>query len=71
MGSILPATQYLGLIAATGLASFLVAPVLVDGFTQLARRRESTNLLRLATGVIGGLGIALCAQILRFFLLGF
>ena len=71
MGFIVPATQSLGLIAATGLASFLVAPVLVDGLTQLAQRRESMNPLRLATGIIGGLGFAFGAQILRLLLLGF
>ena len=58
-------------IAASGLASFLVAPVLLDGLSQLAGRRESTNPLRLATGVIGGLGLAICAQLLRLLLLGF
>jgi len=70
-GFLLPAIQYLGLIAATGLATFLVAPVLVDGLTQLVGRRESANPLRLATGVIGGLGLAICAQILRVLLVGF
>jgi len=70
-GFLVPATQSLGLIAATGLASLLVAPVLVDGLTQLAERRESTNPLRLVTGVIGGLGLAICAQILRVLVLGF
>src|SRR5207247_2612108 len=64
-GFLVPAIQYLGPIAASGLASFLVAPVLLDGLSQLAGRRESTNPLRLATGVIGGLGLAICAQLLR------
>ncbi len=70
-GFLVPAIQSFGLLAATGLASVLVAPGLVDGLTQLVQRRESTNPLRFATGVIGGLGLAICAQILRFLLLGF
>ncbi len=66
-----PATLHLGPIAAIGVASLFVGPLLVDGFTQLAGLRQSTNPLRLATGLIGGLGLVLGAQALRLLLVGF
>lgn len=70
-GFLVPAPLYLGPIVAMGLASLLVGPLLVDGFTQLAGFRQSTNPQRLATGVIAGLGFAFAAQVLRHVLLGF
>lgn len=36
-------------------------PLGIDGLTQLTTLRESTNTLRIATGVIGGIGFALWA----------
>lgn len=33
-------------------------PILIDGLTQLAGWRESTNLLRVLTGALGGIGLA-------------
>jgi uncharacterized membrane protein len=36
-------------------------PLGIDGLTQLTTLRESTNTLRLATGVIGGIGFAVWA----------
>lgn len=36
----------------------LLMPILVDGLTQLAGWRESTNLLRVLTGGLGGIGLA-------------
>ncbi len=36
----------------------LLIPILVDGLTQIAGWRESTNLLRVLTGSLGGIGIA-------------
>jgi uncharacterized membrane protein len=64
-------TLHLGPIAAMGVASLFVGPLLVDGFTQRAGLRQSTNPLRLATGLIGGLGLVLGAQALRVLLVGF
>jgi len=48
----------------------LVAPLLVDGFTQLAGLRHSTNSLRIVTGAMGGLGVAFVGEALRLVLLG-
>ena len=36
-------------------------PMAIDGLTQLTTLRESTNTLRLVTGVLGGIGFALWA----------
>jgi uncharacterized membrane protein len=36
-------------------------PLAIDGLTQLTTLRESTNALRLITGVLGGIGFALWA----------
>ena len=47
------------------IAAFIaVTPLAIDGLTQLARLRESTNPLRLSTGIVAGLALgmwALCA----------
>jgi uncharacterized membrane protein len=47
------------------IAAFLaVTPLAIDGLTQLAGLRESTNPLRLSTGIVAGLALgmwALCA----------
>ncbi len=67
-GFILPATGYLPSLVAIGLALLLVAPLSVDGLTQLVGLRHSTNSLRIVTGAIGGLGLALAAQALRLVL---
>jgi len=69
-GFLLPATGYLPSVVAIGLALLLVAPLLVDGLTQLAGLRHSTNSQRIVTGAIAGLGVALAAQVLRLLLLG-
>lgn len=42
-----------------GIAIAAVVPLAVDGLTQLAGLRESTNALRIATGVIAGLAFGL------------
>jgi len=36
---------------------FLIIPLLIDGFTQNFGSRESTNLLRFATGIIFSIGL--------------
>ena len=67
-GFLVPATGYVAPIVAIGCALLLVAPLLVDGLTQLAGLRHSTNCLRIVTGAIGGLGVAFVAQVLRLVL---
>ncbi|TCS95769.1 DUF2085 domain-containing protein [Hazenella coriacea] len=37
----------------------LQLPMLIDGFTQLFKWRESTNLLRVITGSLSGLGLSI------------
>jgi len=69
-GFLLPATGHLPSIVAIGLALLLVAPLLVDGLTQLVGLRHSTNSLRIVTGAMGGLGVAFAVQVLRLVLLG-
>ena len=69
-GFLLPATGHLPSVVAIGLALVLVAPLLVDGFTQLAGLRQSTNSLRIVTGAMGGIGVAFAVQVLRLLLLG-
>jgi uncharacterized membrane protein len=70
-GSLMLAGPYLGSVAAAGLAFVLAVPLLVDGLTQAAGLRMSTNPLRLSTGVLGGVGFALVAQVLGGYLAGF
>lgn len=38
-----------------------IAPMAVDGLTQLLTKRESNNALRLVTGLLAGLAMGLCA----------
>ena len=42
----------------------LIVPALLDGFTQAYCRRESTNILRLITGILFGVGISSLVAIL-------
>jgi uncharacterized membrane protein len=70
-GCFVPIAPYLGSGVSIGLVSLLVGPFLVDGITQLAGLRESTNPLRLVTGVIGGVGLVFGAQVLRAIVIGF
>ncbi len=46
----------------------LLIPYAIDGFTQLFEIRESNNILRLITGLLGGVGIILIYDIIiKFF----
>ena len=39
----------------------MATPLAIDGLTQLTTLRESTNTLRIVTGILGGIGFALWA----------
>ena len=50
----------------------LLMPCAIDGFSQLFEMRESNNMLRLITGLLGGVGLILIYElIIRFFILNF
>ena len=53
-------------IYTTILACILLVPALVDGATQLFTNRESSNALRFATGLLGGLGLGILIKTLKF-----
>jgi len=39
---------------------FLLFPLIIDGYTQLKGNRESTNRLRILTGLLFGIGQSIC-----------
>ena len=50
----------------------LLIPCAIDGFTQLLEFRESNNILRLITGLLGGVGLILVYEIMiEFFTFNF
>ena len=50
----------------------LLIPCAIDGFTQLFEMRESNNMLRFITGLLGGVGIILVYEmIIEFFVFNF
>ena len=50
----------------------LLIPCAIDGFTQLFEYRESNNILRLITGLIGGVRLILVYEMMiRFFVFNF
>jgi uncharacterized membrane protein len=44
-------------------------PTLLDGLTQLFGFRDSNNILRLFTGLIGGVGLAILIKALKYMIL--
>lgn len=52
-----------------GIGLLLLLPGGVDGTTQLRGDRESTNPLRLATGILLGMGVVLFAEGILFLVL--
>jgi uncharacterized membrane protein len=44
----------------------MLIPTFLDGFTQLISLRESNNLLRLFTGLIGGVGLAILIKAIKW-----
>ena len=51
--------ESVGTLLHPALALFLCAPLIIDGVSQNIGYRESTNLLRLITGILFGLGLYL------------
>ena len=51
------------------IAFLMLIPAFIDGSTQLFGFRESNNLLRLITGLIGGLGLAILIKALKYFII--
>ena len=50
----------------------LLIPCAIDGFTQLFEMRESNNILRFITGLLGGVGIILVYEMMiEFFVFNF
>lgn len=51
------------------LAILLLVPAFIDGLTQLLDYRESNNILRLITGLLGGLGLGILIKAFKYLLL--
>ena len=47
------------------IAFLMLIPTFIDGFTQLFNLRESNNILRLFTGLIGGIGLAVLVKTVK------
>lgn len=52
------------------MAFLMIVPAVLDGYTQLTGNRESNNILRLSTGLIGGLGLAIIIKAIKWIILG-
>ena len=52
------------------LAIIMMTPTLLDGFTQFFDFRESNNMLRLLTGLMGGIGLAIIVKSIKWIILG-
>lgn len=50
------------------IAVLLLVPAGIDGTTQLFELRESNNILRLITGLMGGLGLGIIVKAIKFFI---
>lgn len=53
------------------MAFSMLVPAFLDGFTQLINLRQSSNLLRLFTGLIGGLGLAILVKAFKWMIMGY
>ena len=50
------------------IAILFLVPAGIDGTTQLFELRESNNVLRLITGLMGGLGLGIIVKAIKFFI---
>lgn len=50
------------------LAIILLIPAGIDGLTQFLKQRESNNILRFTTGLLGGLGLGIIIKALKYFI---
>ena len=50
------------------LAILLLLPSFLDGITQLFGLRESNNVLRLITGLMGGIGLGIIIKAIKWFI---
>ena len=50
-------------------AIIMIIPTFLDGFTQLIGSRESSNILRLFTGLIGGVGLGILIKAIKLIIL--
>ena len=51
------------------IAFLMIIPTFLDGFTQLIGSRESNNILRLCTGLIGGIGLGILIKAIKWIIL--
>jgi uncharacterized membrane protein len=56
-------------IALIILAILMLIPTFLDGFTQLIGSRESNNILRLSTGLMGGVGLGILIKAIKWIIL--
>lgn len=49
-------------------AILLLLPSIIDGSTQFIGNRESNNILRLITGLMGGLGLAIIIKAIKYYI---
>ena len=51
------------------IAFLMIIPTFIDGSTQLIGVRESNNLLRFCTGLIGGVGLAILVKAMKMLII--
>jgi uncharacterized membrane protein len=51
------------------LAFLMMVPTFYDGLTQLTGSRESNNILRLSTGLMGGVGLAILVKTVKWLII--
>lgn len=61
--------DYFSVFLLLSISIILLIPAGIDGTTQLLNIRESNNILRLITGLLGGLGLILLYRISLFIIL--